>query len=257
MIRVIFFDVDGTLVSHTQHAVPAGVESALDRLSEKGILRVVATGRHLQELPQLPVHSIRFDAYITLNGQLCLDSQGNILFSNPISGEGREALLHLFRERRFPVMLVEKDRMYISFVDPYVEAAQTAVSSPVPELGEYTGGEIYQAVVYLDRACEREVMQRLPGCRATRWNEHAVDLIAASDGKADGIREYLRVMGIAREETMAFGDGLNDLEMLRLVQIGVAMGNAEDAVKTAADYVTASVDDGGIPKALRALGILP
>ena len=62
--------------------------------------------------------------------------------------------------------------------------------------------------------------------------------------------------GIDREETMAFGDGENDMEMLRYVGIGVAMGNASDAVKAAADYVTDTVDDDGIEKALRHFGLI-
>ena len=55
---------------------------------------------------------------------------------------------------------------------------------------------------------------------------------------------------------MAFGDGENDMEMLRYVGIGVAMGNASDAVKAAADYVTDTVDDDGIEKALRHFGLI-
>ena len=257
MIKAIFFDVDGTLFSHTQHAVPESAARALEQLGEKGILRVVATGRHIQELPRLLGRAVRFDAYLTLNGQLCLDARGDILFGNPIAGESREALLRLFREKTVPVMLVEKDRMYLNFADPRVEAAQTAVSSPVAEIGSYAGGELYQAVAYLDRAQENALRKLLPGCKITRWNDCAVDIIAASNGKADGIREYLRVSGIAPEETMAFGDGDNDLEMLRLVGLGVAMGNATQALKACADYVTTSVDEDGIPNALTALGILP
>ena len=62
--------------------------------------------------------------------------------------------------------------------------------------------------------------------------------------------------GIRLEETMAFGDGGNDISMLRHAGIGVAMGNAKDDVKVIADYVTASVDDNGIADALKHFGIL-
>ena len=73
MVKAIFFDVDGTLVSHTQKAVPESARFALDRLSQKGILRVLATGRHMGELEQLPIRDIPFDGYVTLTGQLTLD----------------------------------------------------------------------------------------------------------------------------------------------------------------------------------------
>ena len=73
MIKVIFFDIDGTLLSHTLHDVPESNREVLRKLKQKNIRCVAATGRYLQELEQLPVRDIAFDGYITLNGQLCLD----------------------------------------------------------------------------------------------------------------------------------------------------------------------------------------
>ena len=67
----------------------------------------------------------------------------------------------------------------------------------------------------------------------------------------------LRQAGISPEETMAFGDGFNDMGMLSYAGIGVAMGNAHDPVKQKADFVTKSVDDDGILHALRHFGVLP
>ena len=71
-----------------------------------------------------------------------------------------------------------------------------------------------------------------------------------------GIQEYLDRLGISVRETMAFGDGHNDIEMLRFAGIGVAMGNASDEVKGAADYVTDSVDEDGIALALQHFGLI-
>ena len=65
------------------------------------------------------------------------------------------------------------------------------------------------------------------------------------------IRRFMRQHGIAQSEIMAFGDGENDIQMLKFASVGIAMGNADDEVKAAADYVTDSVDENGIEKALR------
>ena len=256
MIKAIFFDVDGTLVSHTQKAVPKSTRAALDKLAQKGILRILATGRHMDELAQLPVQDMTFDGYVTLTGQLTLDARGEVIFGSPITGEDKEALIRLFVEKTIPLSLVEKDRMYINYVDSYVEDAQYAISSPVPELGEYTGEEIYQAVAYLDLEGERKLMALLPGCKTTRWDPFGIDIYSAAGGKTVGIREFLRAKQIAREETMAFGDGENDMDMLQYVGVGVAMGNAPDNVKALADYVTDSVDEDGIWKALTAFHMI-
>ncbi len=256
MVKVIFFDVDGTLVSHKLKAVPESTCLALEKLAEKGILRVLATGRHMSELEQLPVRGISVDGYITLTGQLTLDGDGKVIAGSPISGADKETLIRLFNEKTIPLSLVEKDRMYINFVDSYTEAAQHAISSPVPELGEYTGEEIYQAVAYLDEAGGRELAKVLPGCKAFRWDTYGIDIYSATGGKTAGIGKYLQAVGIRQEETMAFGDGENDMDMLRYVQTGVAMGNAEACLKEIADYITDTVEEDGIYKALIALGVL-
>lgn len=250
MTKAIFFDIDGTLVSHTSRCVPQSARRALDKLSEKGILRIVATGRSMLELDILPVKDIVFDGYVMLNGQLCLDAERNIIAENPISGADKACLLRLFNEKKLPIVLVEKDRLYINFVNEQVEIAQNAVSTPVPEIGTYTGNEIYLAVAYLPKEAECDFIAPLTGCKATRWNHFAVDIVADTGGKVAGIKEYLKAIQVDKSETMAFGDGENDMGMLEFVHIGVAMGNAETCVKEIADHVTSSVDEGGIMNAL-------
>lgn len=64
MVKAVFFDVDGTLVSHTHNAVPESTRISLNKLHEGGIQRVIATGRHLNELSRMPVKGISFDAYM-------------------------------------------------------------------------------------------------------------------------------------------------------------------------------------------------
>ena len=175
---------------------------------------------------------------------------------SPICGKDKEILVELFNNKTIPIALVEKNAMYLNFVNDYVEKAQHAVSSPLPKLGEYGGGEIYLAVAYLGREDDERIRSLLPGCKATRWNDFGVDIISKSGGKLVGIDEYLKLLGISRDEAMAFGDGENDIDMLKNAGIGVAMGNAKDAVKESADYVTDSVDDDGIKKALEYFKVL-
>ena len=81
-------------------------------------------------------------------------------------------------------------------------------------------------------------------------------MIPKQGGKTAGIESILKHYGIKKEEIMAFGDAENDIEMLQYAQIGVAMGNADDEVKEAADYVTDMVDSDGIYKALKHFRIL-
>lgn len=250
-IKAVFFDVDGTLVSHTKRNVPESTKLVMEKLKEKGIKRVLATGRHMSEISILPIENMEFDAYIMLNGQLCLDSTGNVILENPITGFDKEYFIKIFNEKSVPIMFVEKDEMYINFINESVEIAQDAISTPLQDVKNYTGNEIYQVILYADEETENRISKNLVGSKITRWNEYALDVISYSGGKESGIKEYLKLNNIKREETMAFGDGENDIDMLKFVGIGVAMGNAESCVKESADYITNSVDDDGIMEAFK------
>lgn len=253
MIKAIFFDIDGTLLSHRIKDVPMSTRQALDQLSELHVDRVIATGRHSTEIDILPVNDIKFEAYITLNGQLCYDSEGNVFYENPL--QETEEILKLFHGNTVPVMLIEEKRMYINFINDDVVQAQEEISTPVPPVMEYTGNTIYQAVIYVKQEEQSKIIGCLKNVKITRWNDRAVDVIAKGGSKVKGIERYLAVKGYTRAETAAFGDGGNDVEMLRYVREGIAMGNAGSFVKSAADYVTSDVDSNGIEKGLRHLGL--
>lgn len=254
MIKAVFFDIDGTLLSHRIKDVPMSARQALGQLAGLHVDRVIATGRHSTEIGRLPVKDIQFDAYITLNGQFCYDSEGNIFYENPL--QETKQILELFHSSIVPVMLVEKKRMYINFINDDVVHAHGAISTPLPPVMEYTGNTIYQAIFYVKQEEQSKVTRQLKDVEITRWNDSAVDVVAKGGSKVTGIERYLSVKGYTRAETAAFGDGENDMEMLRYVGKGIAMGNASGFVKRIADHVTSDIDDNGIEKGLRHLGLL-
>lgn len=255
-IKAVFFDIDGTLLSHKLGDIPASARRAVKALREKGIHCVIASGRHLIQIKTLPLRDMEFDGFIMLNGQLCADNSGELFFANPITGDALENILQIFHGNQICMMLIEKDTMYLNFVDDNVRKAQASISTPVAPLGEYTGKPIYQAITYLEAGGEAAFADKVPGCFLTRWNPNAVDIICESGGKEAGILAYLEKNGIRREETMAFGDAVNDLGMLRLAGIGVCMGNGSPDIQAQADYVTASVEEDGIEKALQHFGLI-
>ena len=101
-----------------------------------------------------------------------------------------------------------------------------------------------------------ELAAEIPGCRLSAWHASGFDIISRDVGKVRGIKEMLALFGMSREETAVFGDADNDAEMLSFAGAGVAMGNGTPAAKAAADFVTDSVDEDGLEKAFRRLGLL-
>ncbi len=259
MIKAIFFDIDGTLLSHTTYSVPESTKEALRLLKEKGILTFVATGRHLSEMRDLPIQDLEFDACITLNGQYCFNKDG-MIYGLPIEQTDINNIINYVDTNHMPCIFVEDELMYINFNNEVVEKVQKAISTPLPELGDIHRGythPIYQVIPY-DTNDERlkEIKELMPHCKETQWNPQAVDIIPATGGKQNGIHEVLKYYSIDQSETMSFGDGKNDIDMFEYTKISVAMGNAEDDVKKAADYVTDDIDEDGLYNALKHFEII-
>lgn len=251
MIKAIFFDVDGTLMSHKQNDVPKSTRDSLRQLNGKGIKLVIATGRHISELLELPVKDIEFDGYLTLNGQLLLDKARHAYAGTPIDRGEMEVLAQAFKSKHIPFKFIDENGIYINYLNDTVIDTQTSTKGAIPDIGDYSGGKIYQIVAFVAEDQKKILSNILDECKVTSWNETGIDIIPRQGGKSVGIQKYLDEQGFDRSEVMAFGDGDNDIEMIKYAGIGVAMGNANDNVKAAADYVTSSVDEDGIFKALK------
>lgn len=256
MKKIAFFDLDGTLVSHKINQVPESTRRTLSKMQKKGILIVLATGRHEKELLGLPARDIPFDGFLTLNGQMCREKEGKVFYESPLGMEDVVSLHQLFLEKKIPIIFKEKERIYINFINEKVEQAQKEINSPLPPIGDYRGEEIYQVVVFVDEENEDQIQKILKDSTIARWNPRAIDIVPKTGGKGRGILEYLKGVGMNVEDAMAFGDGPNDLEMLKTVSLGICMGNGDPDVKKNSDYVTDSVDEDGIEKAMLKLGYI-
>ena len=258
MIKAIFFDIDGTLLSHKTNSVPASTVRALELLRQKGILTFIATGRNYHELPRIaPLQGLSFDGAVTLNGQYCRNDR-EVLYRNPIDPSDIATLIRFLEEHPHPALFVEEGQMYINFHNDHVARVQAAIHSELPPIGDLRRGyeqPIYQVMLYMtDR--EQKALPPMPNVKLTSWHLGGADLIPATGGKAAGIAKVLAHYGIDKSETMAFGDGENDVDMFRAVGTAVAMGNAVASAKASADYVTDKVLDDGIWNALKHFGVL-
>ncbi|MBR5048818.1 MAG: Cof-type HAD-IIB family hydrolase [Erysipelotrichaceae bacterium] len=256
MIKVCFFDIDGTLLSHKTGQVPASTTRALRQLREKGIKTVISTGRSLEEMVKLPILEVPFDAYLTLNGQLCLDENYQMFAGTPIEEGDMEILISMFEAKRIPLVLIREDGRAINYVNETVIATQNSTHGTIPEVSTYNGEKVYQVLGFIPEKEKQLLRKTLDECDITSWNDTGIDIIAKGGGKDVGMQRYMDRMGYGKAETMAFGDGENDIPMLQYAGIGVAMGNAKEIVKQKADYITTDIDDNGIENALKHFGLI-
>lgn len=257
MTKAIFFDIDGTLVSFNTHRVPQSTIDAIGIIRKKGIKVIIATGRHIRSINNLG--DLQFDAFITLNGSYCF-AKNEVIYQHSIPQEDILSLVRYQEEKEsFPCVFVRKDDLHINYKDENVEKIFRMLDFPEPPvrpLSEMTGEPVFQLISFFKADQEERIMPVIPGCESTRWNPLFTDVVPKGSSKSVGMDKILAYFSIPLSESMAFGDGGNDIPMLRHAETGIAMGNAADAVKQAADYVTDTVDNDGISKALQHFGIL-
>lgn len=255
-IRAVFFDVDGTLLSNDSNSVPESARAALRELRRRGIKVVIATARHMSDLEKMPVNDMEFDGYVVLNGQLICGSDHKMYAGKSIDRGEMEVLSRIFEAKKIPFVMVTENDSYINYVNDTVKETQEEFHDDVPETGRYYGENVYQIMAFVSEKEKQLLDDLLDECAITSWSDSGIDIIPRDGGKTAGIQIFLDENGIDRSETMAFGDGENDIEMLEYVGIGVAMGNGKEKVKAAADYVTDTVENNGIEKALKHFGLI-
>lgn len=253
MIKAIFFDIDGTLVSFQTHKIPESAKEAIRQLRCQGIKVFIATGRHWRVINNLD--GLEFDGYITLNGSYCCVGKDKVIYRRIIPQADIKRLLELEEGiDTFPCIFVREKDMFINYVNEQTDEVFCLLNFPQPpvkNIQEALRVDNFQLIGFFKTDQEKRIMQELPGCEATRWNPLFTDIVPVGGSKRVGMEKILEYFGLHREECMAFGDGGNDIPMLQFAGIGVAMGNAREEVRKEADYVTCGVDEEGVVHALR------
>ncbi|MDR1221375.1 MAG: Cof-type HAD-IIB family hydrolase [Tannerella sp.] len=257
MIKAVFLDIDGTMVSFKTHRVPENIKQALREAGSKGVKLFVATGRHRTDINNLD--DLEFDGYITLNGGYCFAGD-RVIFKKSIPREDVAAFVRYEEEvEPVPCFFVEADCVSANRTDKQTERMMELVHfTPrmiVPSR-EFLHREIFQMTAFFPVEREDEIMKRLPGCTAARWYPTFADIVARGVDKSVGLEKFGACFGFDTDEMMAIGDGGNDIAMIKYAGTGVAMANAGDEVKQAADYITTTVDDDGVGNALRHFGVI-
>ena len=245
-VRIIFFDIDGTLVDHATGCVSGKTFEALHRLRQKGILLCIATGRAPVAIPDFG--SFRFDAYCTFNGSFSYAGD-HIIHSTPLLPEDVSAVIRNAAAIGRPVTVATREEMAANgsdqdLADYYRLAGLTLTVSD--DFDSVRQKDVYQIMLGCRPADHPAITQGTIGVKmAVSW-DRAADVIPAASGKAASIAKILEHFHLDASQAMAFGDGLNDMQMLQAVGTGVAMGNGAARLKEMADDICAPVSEDGI-----------
>lgn len=257
-IKAVFFDIDGTLLSFKTHQVPESTVEAIRLLQTHGIKTIISTGRSINSIDHIKF--LDFDGYITFNGGYCLTNTFEVLHKQTINSNDIQSVMDYAKEKPLSFSFMSEKEITIHDVTPEIAGMYAHLNLPVPKLvnmDTVDTSSILQTNIFLGPDEEKEFMENvMPNSLASRWTPLFADVNPKGLSKKVGIDIFCKHFGINIENTMAFGDGGNDITMLKHVNIGVAMGNANPEVKQIANYVTNDVDDNGIWNALKHFKVL-
>ena len=246
-IKIIFFDIDGTLIDINSRKISERTLKTLIQLKERGYILCLSTGRAPLTVPRF--EGWEPDVFLTFNGSYCYNGD-QVIYKNPISTEDVKKIVKNAASISRPVSAATPEKITangrdVDLVDYFALAKLNVdVSDDFDEMIE--NSEVYQIMCGGRESEYPALLRDVPNAKIAAWWDRAVDIIPADSGKGVGIEKVLAYYHLKKSEALAFGDGKNDIDMLQTVGVGVAMGNALDEVKAAADDVCGHAADDGV-----------
>lgn len=258
MDQLFFFDIDGTLIECNKDifTIETDVRDALSQLQKHNHGCFLATGRCKCFIVD-GVMDYPFDGYVTCNGAY-VEYNGKEVYKKVIPSKAIRKTHELCLKRNMAYYFEGNDSIYIlnrtnpkhvEFRDNWHMKEEVIVDEfDIENIETYIG----MIVVNSDEDIQEMVQELSPYFDIQRHqSDYSFDLTLKGESKAKGIRKLCKVLNKDMKNTIAFGDGRNDIEMLENVQLGIAMGNAAIEAKAVANYITDDIDKKGIIHALK------
>lgn len=254
MRKAVFFDIDGTILdsSQGQNTMTAVVEKKIKELQEAGCYAIVATGRPYSFISNY-LHNFGFDGFILSNGSQIL-MHNKTIYKAPIDKVFIKELVealdafqveYILEGEKYSYMRTGCDKLHAFFKGIGIEKEAIKADYNIEDI------DIFKIEVLCDK---EEIKQK---CVALVEAHEAYDYffsirgslleIHAKEGKkGNAVLKVLDYLDLTIDQSYAFGDGMNDVDMLETVGCGIAMANATDQVKAYSDVVTDSVSEDGV-----------
>lgn len=251
--KIIFFDIDGTLYNDDK-VVPDSTKEAVKAAKNAGHIAAIATGRSPFMYEDLRAE-LGISTFVSMNGNYVV-LEDELIHTNPLDGERLGDITEMAMENDHPIVYLDEENMH-SNVPEHEHMTEGLATlklgfTPGHDPDYHIGRNIYQSLLFCPRGEEGLYQEYFKDAfQFIRWHTYSMDVSPKDGSKAEGIKKVVEKMNLDLNNVYAFGDGANDVEMLRYVPNSFAMGNAREEVKPHAKHITTSVDDHGILNGLR------
>lgn len=273
--KIIFLDIDGTLTEPGENIPPESAQKAIRLARENGHLVYLCTGRSKGMMKDLLVYG--FDGYIASAGNyvVCGDK---VIFDHAMSARQRERILETFVHHDiYPsIECVDGAFIHSGARGLFLKHADGDQNSElmrwrnqlesdlnIVSIDEYAGQPVYKIVLVaeseeaVDQA--REELSDIGHFAVGKKDKHGLvngEVSLKGYDKGTGVRVACEACGISIEDSIGFGDSINDYEMLQTVGLSVCMENGTDEMKAVADMVCPAVGEDGLYRAFEEIGLI-
>ncbi len=258
--KIIFFDIDGTILSHRSGQISDSTKAAIKKAQANGHLAFINTGRTLAEIDSEIIEA-GFDGLVCGCGTQII-YHGTELLHTSIPADLAAMLISDLKDQKIEAVLEGRDTIYYNFnsthpiilkIMKYQQQRNVNIKSWDDKELSFdkfcTWDDILESgVFFYDKYKDMfDLIDR---------NDRFYEIVPKGHSKATGIQFLINHLDIPHDNTYCFGDSENDLPMLKYVKNSVAMGNASQEIKDLVSYVTKDVDDDGIAHGLRHFGLI-
>ena len=255
-IKLIALDIDNTLITRTTDFSKKDL-AAIEKAREAGIYVSLATGRAYRSL-KIFLDRLNLDTHsISTGGAIVSDKNNKRLYTQFVEPKTAAEIIQFAYQNRYYAQVYENDE-YVYYREG-VEAELYEKATGVPGILDETLIERTEIdtpkILFIDTPERIEALipvikSHFPNIKAERSFPEYLEINHVECGKGNALKALGDMLGIKQEEIMAIGDSEIDVSMIKYAGIGVAMGNAAEHIKQAADYVTSNVLDSGVAKAI-------
>ncbi len=258
--NLVFFDIDGTLLPHGQEQIHENVINVINEIKNEHTEVFICTGRCREQAREY-IEALGTNSYICSNGQDVV-YQGEQIYSNTFCADAKEKLMELFARYDVSWGYETYERIHVPDARGAEESIEFLKEYGILNVGisnEEVHNDVFQFWIFgaEEQVSKAEAEIKDLGFKYLKWNKSSIEILPSDESKAKGIAFLKSTMEAKgrKVKTFAFGDGVNDIEMLSYVDESVAMGNAVEDVKAHAKYITSHCTEDGIAKGLESVGL--
>lgn len=246
----VFFDLDHTLLND-ETKVDDEVVAAIDQLRQNNVLPVIATGRSLYEIPAV-LKKTKIDTIVSANGSYVV-LNGSPIYVHNLKRTLCTQLVETAEEVGDAVAVLNYQDYRINRITEIAIKNYEYINEAVPAVGvkEFIKNQDVQMMIIYNTSADERYNKFADDLSFYHNTPYSFDVIGRKNSKRDGIDRMLQQAQMTKLPTYAFGDGPNDISMLKYVDHPVVMENGSDEVKQYAEYVTARNVEHGIVRGLQ------